>query len=243
MSKRKNYDKSRVIERIVPPRLRELCPNEKFYFKDNTFYFICKLDENTYPDTAVVTKEYYNKPMFEHIGIREIVDIVKKFLKTNMEERDKITNMVEELCQLPDMEINNMINIIEAIFDKYKNILKPICDTYKLCYLLPTTCRTLDIRRYEGKETILNRTDFVIRIVKYTKGDITEEEALRLDVWYNKILPSISPTDTVKKISCIPVKEYDKKLTSDRFINKKGETIKVGRYLRMQKKIEKSING
>lgn len=240
MSKRKNYDKSKVVERIVPPRIRELCPNEKFYFTDNTFYFICKLDEDTYPDTAILTREFYNrKPMFEHIGIKEIKDAVKKFLAINTEKRYIVADMVEELCQLPEMKIEKMTNMIESIFNKYKDILKPICETYKLCYLIPTTCRALDIRMYKGKPTVINRSDFVIRIVRYARGLITEEEVLKLDVWQEKVLPSIGPTDTVVKLSVLPVREYEKELTSDRYTNKKGETIKVNHYIRMQKRVEK----
>lgn len=242
MSKRKNYDKRRVIERVVPPRIRELCPNEKLYFKDNTFYFVCILDKDTYPDTAILTREFYNhRPMFQHIGIKEIVHTIKKFLTTNSEKRDTVANMVEELCQLPEAEIENITYIIEAIFDKYKNIMKPVCETYKICYLLPTTCRALDIRRYKEKPTIINRSDFVPRIVRYARGAITEEDALKLDVWQEKVLPSIGPTDTVKKLSVVPVREHEKELTSDRYINKKGEIIKVEHYLRMQKHIEKSV--
>lgn len=240
MSKRKDYDKRRVVERIVPPRIRELCPNEKFYFDDNTFYFICILDKDAYPDTAILTREFYNRrPMFEHIGIKEIVYTIKQFLAYNTEKRDTVADMVEELCQLPEMKIENMTYIIEAIFDKYKNILKPINEMYKICYLLPTTCHALDIRIYKGKPTVIKRTDFVIRIFRYAKGLITEEEALRLDVWQEKVLPSIGPTDTVKKLSVNPVREHEKELTSDRYTNKKGEIIKVDHYLRMQKHIER----
>jgi hypothetical protein len=240
MSKRKNYDKRRVIERIVPPRIRELCPNEKLYFEDNTFYFICILDKDTYPDTAVLTREFYNRrPMFEHIGIKEIVHIIKTFLVVNTDKRDIVADMVEELCQLPEMKIENMTYIIEVIFDKYTNLLKPVCETYKTCYLLPTTCRALDIRRYRGKPTIINRSDFVLRIVRYSRGTITEEEALKLDVWQEKVLPSIGPTDTVKKLSVVPVREHEKELISDRYTHKKGEIIKVDHYLRMQKHVEK----
>jgi len=240
MSKYKNYDKNKVLERAVPPRLRELCPNEKFYFTDNTFYFICILDEDAYPDTAILTREFYNgRPMFKHIGIREIKDMVKSFLNTNTEKRDIAANMIEELCQLPEMKIENMTNMIEAIFGKYKETLKPMCETYKLCYLLPTTCRALDIRTYKGKPTIINRSDFVIRIVRYARGLITEEDVLKLDVWQDKVLPSIDPTDTVVKLSAVPVGEHEKELTSDRYTYKKGETIKVGRYIRMQKRVEK----
>lgn len=240
MSKYKNYDKSKVLERAVPPRLRELCPKEKFCFADNTFYFVCILDEDAYPDTAMLTREFYNgRPMFKHLGIIEIKDIVKSFLATNTEKRDIAANMIEELCQLPEMKIEDMTSIIEAIFDKYKDTLKPICETYKLCYLLPTTCRALDIREYKRKPTVIKRADFVVRIVRYARNLITEEDVLKLNVWQEKVLPSIDPTDTVIKLSAVPVGEHEKELTSDRYTNKKGETIKVGRYIRMQKQVEK----
>lgn len=240
MSKRKNYDKSKVLERVVPPRIRELCPNEKLYFTDNTFYFICVLDKDTYPDTAILTREFYNyRPMFEHIGVKEIVYTIKKFLVTNAERRDVVADMFEELCQLPEIEIESVKSMIEAIFDKYKNTLKPICETYKICYLLPTTCRALYIRVYKGKPTIINKADFVIRIVRYARGLITEEDALKTNVWQEKVLPSIGPTETVKKLIVVPVKPYEKELSDDRYTNKKGETIKVDHYLRMQKQIER----
>lgn len=240
MSKYKDYNKNKVLERIIPPRIRELCPNEKFYFKDNTFYFICILDKDTYPDTAVLTREFYNgRPMFKHIGIIEIKDMVKDFLAINTENKDIVADMIEELCQLPEMKIEDIANMIEAIFDKYKDMLRPKCETYKLCYLLPTTCRALDIRWHKGKPSVIKRSDFVIRIVRYARDLITEEDVLKLDVWQEKVLPSIGPTDTVKKLYVVPVREHEKELTSDRYINKKGEIIKVDHYLRMQKQIEK----
>lgn len=240
MGKYRGYDKNKVLERAVPPRIRELCPNEKFYFTDNTFYFVCILDKNNYPDTAMLTREFYNgRPMFKHIGIREIKDIVKNFLVTNTEKRDIAADMIEELCQLPEMKIEYMTNMLEVIFDKYKDTLKPVCETYKLCYLLPTTCRALDIRRYKGKPTVINRSDFVIRIVKFARGLISEEDVLRLDVWQEKVLPSIAPTDTVIRLSAVSVGEHEKELTADRYTKKKGEIIKVDRYLRMQKYIER----
>lgn len=242
MGKRKNYEKGRVIERVTLSKIREICPDEKVYDADNVFYFICRLNDETYPDVAIIIKEFYDRYMFEHIGRKEIVDMVEKFLKSNNEEREQVAKMVKELCLLPDMEINDiMIRYIDEIFERYKS-LKPVCDRYKLCYLLPTTCRALDLRRYKGKPTIINRTDFVIRIVKYAKGDITKEEALKLDVWYEKILPSIGPTDTVKEISAVPVREHEKLLSSERFTNKKGDKITVDDYIRMQKNIEKGEN-
>lgn len=176
--------------------------------------------------------------MFKHIGIVEIKDIVKKFLDDNADKRDMAADMIEELCQLPEMNIEYMTDMIETIFGRYEGVLRPVCDTYKLCYLLPTTCRALDIRRYKGRPTVINRSDFVIRIVRYARGLISEEDVLRLDVWREKVLPSIGPADTVVKLSAVSVGEHEKELTADRYTKKKGETIKIGRYVRMQKCVD-----
>ncbi len=154
MSKYKNYDKNKVLERVIPLRLRELCPNEKFYFKDNTFYFVCILDEDAYPDTAILTREFYNgRPMFKHIGTREIKDMVKNFLATNTEKRDIAANMIEELCQLPEIKIEYLTNMIELIFETYKDMLKSNCETYKLCYLIMIQAKIINPKVFENLPT------------------------------------------------------------------------------------------
>ncbi len=157
-------------------------------------------------------------------------------LSDKWKEETLLTSSVNEIESNPSyLEIIKMgKKVLPYIFQDLKSD-----PTFWFSSLLPTICRALDLRIYKGKPTVIKRSDFVIRIVRYARGLITEEEVLKWDIWQEKILPSIGPTDTIVKLSALPVGEHEKELTSDRYTNKKGETIKVGRYIRMQKQIEK----
>lgn len=236
MSKRINYDKKLIMERTVPPNIRVICPNEKFYYNDNTFYLICKLDQETYPDTAIIIKKFYNRYMFEHIGRQDAINTLEKFIELNIDKREEIAKMLEEIARLPELKIEELIDDIEVIYRNYKDILIPTCDLYKLIYMYATQNRALDIRRYKGEPTKIKRSDFICKSIKFTRGEITKEDALLLDVWY-KLLKTIDPTDRIEKVTCIPVKEYDKTLKSEKFVNRQGDTIHVKPYTKMTKKV------
>lgn len=221
----KNFDEKRIMERINAPKIRQICPDEELYFGDETLYILYKSNDLTYPDVGKVTTKFYrDRPIVEHIWGKEVLNNIEKFLKINCREKDKAIKLIEELCGLSNVDTIK----IEEIFDRHKNILKPICQLYKMCYYLPTEMHMLDIRYYNGEPTRINRSCMMYGIIGFTKGKLTKDQAL--DIW-RMILDGLDPTETIENIECVIVSEHTRNLKADRY-HKKGE-IKVDSYAKL----------
>ncbi len=246
----KNFDEKRIMEKIKAPNIRQICPNEELYFanrhtkqqsavysqttatccpkaeycSDDTLYILYKSNDLTYPDVGKVITKFYNRPVVEHIWGKEVLNNIEKFLKINCREKDKAIKLIEELCNMPNVDTIK----IEDIFNIHKNILKPTCQLYKMCYYLPTEMHMLDIRYYNGEPTRINRSCMMYGIIGFAKGKLTKEQAL--NIW-RVILDGIDPTDTIENIECTLVPEHTRNLKADRY-HKKGE-IKVDSYAKL----------
>ena len=213
------------MERIRAPKIRQLCPKEEMYLGENILYILYKSNDLTYPDVGKVTTKFYkNRPVVEHIWGREVLNNLERFMRINCPEKDRVVKLVEELCGLPNVDVNK----IEEIFDRYKNILKPVCQLYKTCYYIPTEMHMLDIRYYNGEPTRINRSCMKFGIIGYVKEKLTKDQAL--DIW-RMILEGLDPTETIENIECILVAEHTRNLKADRY-HKKGE-IKIDSYAKL----------
>lgn len=222
IGREKKFDENRIMERIKAPRIMQICPNEEIYLGNNILYILYRSNDLTYPDVGKVTTKFYpNRPIVEHIWGREVLNNLERFMRMNCPEKDKVVKLIEELCELPDVDVNK----IEDIFDRYKNILKPACELYKTCYYIPTEMHMLDIRYYNGQPTRINRSCMKFGIIGFVKEKLTKDQAL--NIW-RMILEELDPTDTIEKITCTLVEGHTRNLKADRY-HKKGE-IKVDSY-------------
>lgn len=223
---------------VIVPRIKEFCPGEEIYLdniyeEQNILYVLYKIDNDTYPDVGKITTEWYGKPRFQYYWGRDAINNLEKFLNANIKERDNLVRLIEDLGQLPfAIEIE-----VENIFEKYRKILFPTCDLYKLCYYLPTMFFALDIRVYKGKPTFIGRSFMYYGIAGFLMGKLTKEEAM--NIW-KKVVQNLEPGDIIEKITAIPVRDHYKFLKDERFINKKNEYISVTHHLRLNVKKSKS---
>lgn len=233
MANMKTFDKKRVMEYIEIPRIEELCPNEQLYFIDKTFYIIYKANDITYPNVGKMVVGPYGKPMILVFNGIDIINDLETFVGLDIRKKKNVVNLVRELSMLSDIEENK----IEKIFEKYINVLIPMCNLYKLCYLIPTMFHALDIRYYKGRQSCFGKALTVLSINQWLNGEIEKKEIF--NVW-PQILSSIDPSETVRNVSCIHVRGHDRELKSDRFINKKGHTISVRPHVKLVITTDKS---
>lgn len=236
MFSRKLFDRSRIIERVNPPRIKEICFNEELY--EGALYLIYKFKDNIYPDVGNITTKFYgkNKPRIERLWAVESLNSLDRFIQSNHNDRDTVAILIEELSMLPEIKVNELVKEIEDIFERYKNILRPTCELYKMCYYWASVCRAADIRIYKGRPTIIKRSFTVYGSIGYILGKFTKGQAL--DIWSEKFANNLSG-EWIKEFKCIPVREHFKELSDERFIHKKGEKIHVHHHLRLIKELEK----
>lgn len=238
MPSRCNINENRILKYVALPRIKQLCPKELLYFKKyqkNIVFLIYKTNDITFPDVAKITNKFYGRPMVEYYYGYDTVDNLEKFLNYNIKSRDELANMVQELSILPTVD-----NIkLEEIFDDYMQNLGPSCQLYKLIYYLSCVFYALDMRHYEGKPTFLKRSLTVVGIIRWLRGQISKKEVLNM---WPKVLETVGPTDRIEKVSHAAVDQYDKELSSERFIHKKGEIISVRPYVKLIKTLEDKEN-
>lgn len=227
IGREKKFDESRIMEKIKIPRIKELCPKDELYLANDILYILYKSNDATYPDVGKITTRFYGRPIFEHIWGIEILNNLERFMKVNCPEKEKVIAMVEELCNLPNIDGNK----IEEIFEKYIKILKPVCVLYKICYYLPISLHALDIRVYKGNPTRINRSCMMYGIVNFVKGKLTKKEAM--NIW-SMIQKELDPTEVLENVSCVSVPEHIRNLKDDRY-HKKGD-IKVDSYVKLKLK-------
>lgn len=220
----KRFYTNRVIERVKIPRMKEICPKEKVYFRDGTVFMLYKVREDIYPDIVEITDELrdvYKYPMIKcYMSNKDTADIIENLILSNINERENLAELMRELSKLDKVDNSK----IDEIFEKYKSILVPICGLYRFCYYWVALCVALDIRTFENKPTVIHRSLAVRDGIAYARGQITKEE-------YGKSWPEmrdrVGPTETITDIKCVPIDEYEKELKSDVFTHKKGQTVKV----------------
>ena len=163
-----NFDEKRVLKLIRIPKLKDICPKEKSYYSNGTFFIIYKNNDKTYPNVGEIDGKFSklcHKVMIKcYIARRDTLIIIENIIFHNIDKRESIANLVEELSELHNTENKKIEDVkieydkIEAIYEKYKNILVPACDLYKFCYYWITLCIALDFRVVDGKETVIHRS-------------------------------------------------------------------------------------
>ncbi len=226
MAKRTNYDIRRIMGYIRIPNINIFCPDEYVHFKeDYRFYMLYKENDLTFPDVAKITKEFYGKPMLEYYQGYDTANSIERFRNYNIGKEEVLASLIEELS------IENIgYNKIDEIFNRYKDTLKPVCDLLKLCNYWPILCIALNNRRYKGKPTVFRRSLVVRDIVAFVRRQITKEQLYHR---WPEILERVGIGTTILDVKYNPVKGHEKNLISDKFTNKKGETISVRPYGRL----------
>jgi hypothetical protein len=220
----KRFYENRVIERVKIPRMKEICPNEKMYFRDGTVFMLYKVLNDTYPDIVEITEDFrdiYKRPMIKcYVANRDTEAIIDNMILSNVGKRENIAELMRELSKLDKIDNSK----IDEIFDKYKSILGPVCQLYRFCYYWVALCVSLDIRIFENKPTVIHRSLAVRDGIAYARGEMTKEEYGKS---WSEIIDRVGPTETITDMKCIHVEGYEKDLTSDVFTHKKGQTVPV----------------
>lgn len=241
MAKTQIFETSRDKKHIQMPKLKDICPKEKSYYRDCTIFLIYKDDDLTYPNVGKIDEELskvYHKIMIKcYIAKRDTVDIIQNILSSNVDKRESFATLVEELSKLHDTENKKIEDVeieyhkIEDIYERYKNVLVPACDLYKFCYYWISLCIALDFRVSEGRPTFIRRSLIVKDAIDVIRGYITSEEFGKS---WDDVKDRIDPTKMITDIKHIPVKGHEKELHSDRFVHKKGEKIPVRPHVKLR---------
>lgn len=236
-----SFEENRVKKCVRIPRLKDICPKEKSYYRDGTFYIIYKDDDKTYPNVGEIDEKFsklYRKVMIKcYIARRDTLIIIENIIFHNIDKRESFANLVEELSELHNTENKKIEDVkieydkIEEIYEKYKNILVPVCDLYKFCYYWITLCIALDFRVVDNKETVIHRSLIVKDAIAYIREQIKREDYC--ESWED-VKEKVDPSKMITDIKYIPVKGHEKDLSSDRFINKKGKKIQVEPHGRLK---------
>lgn len=224
MAKRQNdYDIGRVMGYIRIPKIKQFCPDEYIHHEEEKiFYMLYKTNDDTYPDVAKMIKDFYDRPMLEYYQGSDTAYSIERFRDFNIGKEEILARLIEELSE-EDISYNKA----EEIFNRYKGTLKPICALFKLCHYWPILCIALNIRVYKGKPTVIHKGPVVRDIVAFIRRQITKEQL------YNRwpeIIERVGIGTTITNVVYIPVDKHKKKLTSDRFVNKKDQIISVRPY-------------
>ena len=220
----KRFHGDRVIRRVEIPRIKEFCPNQKIYLKNNTIFMIYRVLDHAYPDIVEITENFlhiYDDPMIKcYVSNKDTADIIEKLIASNINERENLGEMIKELSLIKDLDNKK----IDDVYEKYKNILGPACLLYKFCYYWVALCVALDIRIFKGVLTVIHRSLAVRDGIAYAKGSISKEEYGKS---WEEMRERVGPTETITDMKYVPVEGYVKELTSDVFTHKKGQTIPV----------------
>lgn len=186
MTKTVCFEESRVFNKVIIPNLKSICPKEKSYYSDGTFFIICKNDDKVFPNVCMIDghlSELYRKTMIKcYISARDSVTIIESILFPNIEKREIFASMVEELSALHDTEGKKLEDVvieydkIEEIYGRYKDHLKPVCNLYIFCYYWPCLCIALDFREIEGKPTVIHRSLIVKDALALVRQQIRRED-------------------------------------------------------------------
>lgn len=240
MAKTVIFDRNRVRKQISMPRLKDICPEEKSFYSDGTFYIIYKNDDKTYPNVGEIDEDFsstYKKPMIKcYIAKEDTLNIIDNILFRNIDKRESFATLVEELSKLHDTknkviaEIKIEYEEIEKIYEEYKDILVPACDLYKFCYYWAPLCIALDFRVIDGSPTVIHRSMIVRDAIAYIRDQISRDE---FGNSWDALRDRVDPTKMITDVKWVPVKPYEKELKSDRFVNKKGEKVPVEAHGRL----------
>lgn len=236
-----NFEESRVKKCVKIPRLKDICPKEKSYYSDGTFFIIYKDDDKTYPNVAEIDgkiSKLYRKVMIKcYTARKDTLDQIESVMFHNMNKRAIFADLVEELSKLHNTKNKKIeyVNIeyykIEEIYEKYKNMLANPCSLYKFCYYWVTLCIALDFRVAESKPTVIHRSLVVKDAIAYLREQIKREDYCKS---WNDVREKVDPSKMITNIEYIPVKGHEKDLNSDRFVNKKGKKIQVEPHGRLK---------
>lgn len=229
-----SFDQKRIVKQIRIPKLKEICPKEKSYYRDNTFFIIYNNNDKTYPNVAEIdgdlSKTFHNVKIKCYTASRDTLDQIESVMFHNMDKRAIFANLVEELSKLHNTtnkkieDVNIEYDKIEEIYEKYKNILANPCGLYKFCYYWIALCIALDFRVVDGKPTVIHRSLIVKDVLAYLREQMKREDYCNS---WDDVKEKVDPSKMITNIEYIPVKPYEKELNSDRFVNKKGKKIQV----------------
>lgn len=236
-----NFDEKRVLKLIRIPKLKDICPKEKSYYSNGTFFIIYNNDDKTYPNVGEIDGKFsklYRKVMIKCYTARiDTLNKIESVMFHNMDKRESFADLVEELSKLHNTknkkieDVNIEYDKIEEIYEKYKNILAYHCGLYKFCYYWIALCIALDFRIAEGKPTVIHRSLVVKDAIAYLREQIKREDYCKS---WEDVKEKVDPSKMITDIEYIPVKGHEKDLSSDRFVNKKGKKIQVEPHGRLK---------
>jgi len=231
------FEPHRVLINIKIPKLKEICPKTKSYYRNGTFYMIYKNNGKTFPSIGEIdgeTSDVYKSARIKcYLSTKDTLDFIEGVIFQNIENRSILANLIEELAKLHDTENKEIKDIeiehdkIEEIYNRYKEYFSDHCALYKLCYYICGLCITLDFRIYEGKPTVIKRSLIIKDILAYLREQIKREKFG--DSW-GDVMEKIEPSEYITDIKNIYVKGYEK--------HKNGKKIKVDPHVRLDIKTE-----
>jgi len=226
------FEKHRVLKNIQIPKLKEICPKEKSYYSNGTFYMIYKDDDNTFPNIGEIdekfSKIYRNVRIRCYPAKRDTLYMIEKIMFTNIEKRAIFADLVEELSKLHNTENNKIKEVkiehdkIEEIYNRYKENFSNHCTFYKFCYYWCGLCIALDFRIFKGRHTVIKRSLIVKDALTYLREQIKREKFG--DSW-DDVVKKIDPSERITDIKNIYVRRHEK--------NKNGKKIKVEPHVRL----------
>lgn len=234
MTKTIRFEESRVFNKVIIPNLKSICPKEKSYYSDGTFFIIYNNDDKVFPNVCRIdeklSKLYHKKMVKCYISARDSVTIIESILFPNIEKREIFASMVEELSALHDTKGKNIKDIvieydkIEEIYGKYKAHLKPACNLYIFSYYWPSLCIALDFRRINGIPTVIHRSLIVKDALALIRQQIRREDYC--DSW-DDVKEKAGPADMITNIEYTPVTGYER-------VDKYGRKIQVEPHGRLK---------
>ena len=233
MTQPKIFELRRLLKQIKLPKLGEICPKDRCYYTDGTFYIIYKDDNKTYPSVGEIDgywSDYYKRTMIKcYLSNRDTLRFVENILFPNIEKRYDFANLVEELSKLHDTknkkieEVKIEYDKIEDLYKRYKEILIPSCTLYKFCYYWSGLVISLDFRYYNGIPTVIHRSLMVKDTLAYLREQLKREDYGKA---WDDVKKRVEPHEMISNIEYVPVRPYDK-------VNKNGETISVPAHGRL----------
>jgi hypothetical protein len=256
------YNEKIIWKFVEAVKIKEACPGKNFGFKNNKMYMIVKNDNYTYPSVGEINpvlggryspvglnKQYKPKIFIRcHLGSKETADFLEFLKLKNEDNKKELAALVRDLSALNIVSLDefttNLDNLeefvrnikieyrkIEDIAEKYGKILKPKCEVYRFCYYWVTLCICLDIRIYKGIPTFIHRGPTVEDAAQFIKDEISKD---RYCTRWEKIKNGIYLNERITDVKYEPVKGHQKLLSSDKFVNKKGQEIEVSPYGRLK---------
>lgn len=85
------FEMHRVLKNIQIPKLKEICPKTKSYYRNGTFYMIYKNNGNTFPSIGEIdgeTSDVYKRARIKcYLSKRDTLDIIEEVMFPNIEKR------------------------------------------------------------------------------------------------------------------------------------------------------------